>query len=714
VTVSIGEESDRRAMKPSCLAVIPARGGSKSIPRKNVLPVAGRPLLALTIDAAIHARQVDRVVVSTEDAEIAQVAEDYGAEVVWRPAAISGDLAASEDALLHVLEVLDRERQYRPDLLAFLQCTSPLTASEDIDGTIDALHACGADSALAVTDFHYFLWRPDESGGVVGINHDPRRRQLRQQREPQYVETGAVYVMRTEGFQSARHRFFGKTAMYCMPAERRLEIDEPVDLRVAEVLLREQQQGRQKALLPETIEAVVLDFDGVLTDNRVLVGQDGLEAVCCDRGDGLGLEQLRRRNMRLQVLSKERNAVVAARCKKLKLPCAHGIDEKLPWLRRWAVRHDLNLSNVVYVGNDVNDLPPMKAVGCPVAVADAHRRTKQAAKIVLSKSGGRGAVRELTDLILEQAKGVATVVPPVDLKVAGRRSQQPRTALVGGRPVGPGQPVYVIGEIGLNHNGDLELAKKLIDAASLAGCDAVKFQKRTPEVCVPAEQRDVPRDTPWGVMSYLDYRKRVEFGYDEYAEIDAYCRSKSIDWFASCWDEESVDFIEQFDPPCYKLASATITDDDLLRKHLSTKRPIMLSTGMSTMQQIRHAVSLLHEVDLLVAHSTSTYPCPPEELNLQMVETLAREFPDCPIGYSGHETGLSTTYAAVALGASFIERHITLDRAMWGSDQAASVEPWGLMRLVRDIRTIERALGDGVKRVYESELGPMRKLRRAA
>ena len=287
----------------------------------------------------------------------------------------------------------------------------------------------------------------------------------------------------------------------------------------------------------------------------------------------------------------------------------------------------------------------------------------------------------------------------------------PRTVTIGHRPVGEGQPTYIIAEIGINHNGDLGIAKKLIDAAVLAGCDAVKFQKRTPEVAVPPDQRHVTRETPWGLLTYLEYRERVEFRETDYVEIDDYCRERGIQWFASCWDLEAVEFIEAFDPVCYKVASASLTDDELL-KHIAAKgRPVIISTGMSTMEQIRHAVSLLDPEQLLIAHSTSVYPCPAEELNLRMIPTLKRAFPN-PIGYSGHEVGLQTTCAAVALGATFIERHITLDRAMWGSDQAASVEPWGFMRLVRDIRVIEKALGDGVKKVYESELPAMRKLRR--
>jgi N-acetylneuraminate synthase len=283
---------------------------------------------------------------------------------------------------------------------------------------------------------------------------------------------------------------------------------------------------------------------------------------------------------------------------------------------------------------------------------------------------------------------------------------------IGGRAVGRGEPVYVIGEIGINHNGDLGIAQKLIDVAVFAGCDAVKFQKRTPELCVPPEQRDVMRETPWGTMTYLDYRYRVEFGVEEYRAIDSYCRERGIQWFASPWDEPSVDFLEQFDPVCYKIASASLTDDALLKHANATGRPIILSSGMSTMDEVRSGVGKINADRVLLAHSTSTYPCAPSELNLRMIETLDAEF-DCPIGYSGHEVGLQTTVAARVLGATFVERHITLDRAMWGTDQAASIEPLGLQRLVRDLHIIDEAMGDGIKRVYDSELPVRAKLRRA-
>ncbi|MGW8381034.1 N-acetylneuraminate synthase family protein [Streptomyces sp. ODS28] len=287
-----------------------------------------------------------------------------------------------------------------------------------------------------------------------------------------------------------------------------------------------------------------------------------------------------------------------------------------------------------------------------------------------------------------------------------------RLRTLGNRTAGPGYPVYVTGEIGINHNGDLENAFALIDAAAEAGCDAVKFQKRTPEICTPRDQWDIERDTPWGRMTYIDYRHRVEFDEDGYRAIDEYCKKRGIDWFASPWDTEAVSFLEKFDVPAHKVASASLTDDELLRALRATGKTVILSTGMSTPKQIRHAVEVLGSENILLCHATSTYPAKAEELNLRMIHTLQNEFPNVPIGYSGHETGLQTTLAAVALGATFVERHITLDRAMWGSDQAASVEPQGLSRLVRDIRTIEESLGDGVKKVYESELKPMSKLRR--
>jgi N-acetylneuraminate synthase len=286
-----------------------------------------------------------------------------------------------------------------------------------------------------------------------------------------------------------------------------------------------------------------------------------------------------------------------------------------------------------------------------------------------------------------------------------------REMKIGNRMIGDGHPAYVIAELGINHNGDLELAKEMIMSAKETGADAVKLQKRTPELCVPKEQRDLMRETPWGYVTYMEYRERVEFGEAEYREIDKLCKELKIDWFVSVWDEPSVDFIEAFEPLCYKLPSAALTDHSLLRKVRATGRPMLVSTGMSTIDQIKDAVAAIGTDNLGIFHSTSAYPCDPQELNLRMVQTLRDRYP-CPIGYSGHEVGLITTVVAVSMGASIVERHFTLDRSMWGSDQSASVEPGGFRRLVKYIRVTEMALGDGVKRVYDSEKSSMKKLRR--
>lgn len=287
-----------------------------------------------------------------------------------------------------------------------------------------------------------------------------------------------------------------------------------------------------------------------------------------------------------------------------------------------------------------------------------------------------------------------------------------REIKIGNRMVGDGQPAYVIAEIGINHNGDLGIAKQMIDAAVHAGVDAVKFQKRTPEIATPPDQQTQMRETPWGYISYLEYRHKVEFNEEQYCEIDKHCKEKGISWIVSVWDQPSVDFMEKFDTPAYKIPSASLTDHGLIRKARATGRPLILSTGMSTMEQIRNGVEIAGEKDLVLMHCTSTYPCEPEELNLKMIETLRAEFSNTPIGYSGHEVGLVPTAVAVALGACMVERHLTLNRAMWGTDQAASVEPWGFETLVKYIRVTERSVGDGVKKVYESEQPSLKKLRR--
>ena len=285
-----------------------------------------------------------------------------------------------------------------------------------------------------------------------------------------------------------------------------------------------------------------------------------------------------------------------------------------------------------------------------------------------------------------------------------------RCVQIADRKVGDGYPCFIIAEIGINHNGSVDFAKKMIDIAVTTGCDAVKFQKRTVDVVYSKEELERERKSVFGNTNG-DLKRGLEFGEEEYRVIDDYCKKKGIIWFASCWDEGSVDFMEKFNIPCYKIASASLTDDNLLKYTRSKGKPIMLSTGMSTMEQIRHAVSVLGEDNLIILHCTSTYPSNAEETNLRVIETFKKEFP-CPIGYSGHERGVTPSVIAVALGASVVERHITIDRTNWGSDQAASLEMAGLYHMVRDIRQTPYLLGDGVKKVYQREIPIIDKLRR--
>ncbi len=385
--------------KSNVLAVIPARGGSKGIPRKNVLPLAGKPLIAHTIAAARAAPSVGRVVVSTDDAEIAAVSRQYGADVVMRPAELAGDLSSSEAALLHVLDALEADEGYRAEVLVFLQCTSPLTAPEDIEQTARAV-LDGADTALAVAPFHYFLWKRDASGAAVGVNHDKSVRLMRQQREPEFLETGAVYAMKVEGFRQAKHRFFGRTAMVETPTERRLEIDDPEDFRLAEERIARLRRQADAAVIPDELDALVMDFDGVWTDDRVWVNQDGSESIVCSRRDGMGLERLRKAGLPMMVLSKEANPVLKHRCAKLKIPCEHGLETKIERFNQWLAERGLRMENTIYVGNDINDLECLRAAGLGVAPRDAHPEALAVADLVLDADGGRGALRLLSDMIL--------------------------------------------------------------------------------------------------------------------------------------------------------------------------------------------------------------------------------------------------------------------------------------------------------------------------
>lgn len=370
------------------VVIIPARGGSVGIPRKNLQRLWGRPLVGLAVETCKAAAGVDRVIVSTDDEEIAQAALAHGAEVVRRPAELSGGTASSESALLHALSVLDP----RPDLVAFVQCTAPFLVPQDVEQAFSLLDQ-GYDCAFAAAPVHPFLWTIPADGDAVGINHDRRTRPRRQDMAPQYQEAGSVYVFRAQGFLAHRHRFFGRVGIVPIPASRLLDIDTPEDLALA------RRHGRpwQPAM---DLRAIAFDFDGVLTDDLVQVDEHGQESVRCSRADGMGIERLRRQGVPMVVLSREDNPVVTRRCQKLGLPVHQGLRDKTAALRDWVAGLGLDLSQVAYVGNDINDLPAMRLVGWPVAPADAHPRVLDLARVVLTRRGGRGAVRELAELIL--------------------------------------------------------------------------------------------------------------------------------------------------------------------------------------------------------------------------------------------------------------------------------------------------------------------------
>ncbi|GII63839.1 hypothetical protein Skr01_39240 [Sphaerisporangium krabiense] len=679
------------------LAVVPARGGSAGVPLKNLAKVGGTPLVTRAVASCAAAGLIDEVVVSTDHEGIAAAAETAGARVVRRPDELSGATASSESAVLHALDQLGAD----PEVVVLVQCTSAFIDPADLDAAVSKVLDGAADVVFSGLRTHEFVWAVRD-GAAQGVNHDPVHRPRRQDREPDFRETGAFYVIRAAGLREHGHRFFGAVAVQPVPSLTAVEVDSPEDLEIVRALAPLADRPG-----PIDVDAVVTDFDGVHTDDSVQVDQDGHETVTVSRSDGLGISLLRRAGVKVLILSTERNPVVAARARKLGVPVLQGLASKHTALSEWLRVEGLDPARVAYLGNDLNDLGCMDLVGWPVTVAAAEPRVRAAARAVLTRPGGAGAVRELADRVL-QARPV-----PEEPAVTSRATLRAKGAPVriGESLVGPGQPVYFIGEIGINHNGDLDIARRLIDVAADAGCQAVKFQKRTPEIAVPVHQRDQIRQTPWGEMTYLEYKHRVEFGLDEYTQIAKYCAERGLDWFASPWDVPSVDFLEELDVVCHKVASASVTDRELLRRLAATGKPVILSTGMSTLEEIDAAVDVLGTSKLVIMHATSTYPLPPEEANLRTILTLQDRY-GVPVGYSGHERGLQISLAAVTLGAVTVERHITLDRTMWGSDHAASLEPSGLEHLVRDIRIIESALGDGVKRVFPGEEAPKSRLRR--
>ncbi|CAM5645656.1 N-acylneuraminate cytidylyltransferase [Streptomyces hirsutus] len=394
------------------LAVIPARGGSKGVPAKNLAPVGGAPLVTRAVRECRAARHVTDVVVSTDDQAIAAAARQAGAEIVMRPAAIAGDLATSEAAVLHAMDAHEALHGDRVDVVLLVQCTSPFLIREDIDGVAGAVAAQGADTAVTVAPFHGFVWRDaageepagsqgDGGSGGFGVNHDKSFRPRRQDRPQDLLETGAAYAMDAAGFREHQHRFFGRTELVRTDPARVLEIDDPHDLARARALAPLFDAGRPGALpTADDIDAVVLDFDGTQTDDRVLIDAAGQEFVSVHRGDGLGIAALRRSGLRMLVLSTEQNPVVAARARKLKIPVLHGIDRKDLALKQWCEEQGIAPERVLYVGNDVNDLPCFALVGWPVAVASAHDVVRGAARAVTTVPGGDGAIREIASWIL--------------------------------------------------------------------------------------------------------------------------------------------------------------------------------------------------------------------------------------------------------------------------------------------------------------------------
>jgi len=389
----------------STVAIIPARGGSKGVPGKNLSEVGGVPLVVRAIRACQASASIDLVVVSTDDAAIAALSSAEGARVVDRPAELSVDSATSESALLHTLDALSTVDGFNPEITVFVQCTSPFLDSRDIDAAIARIDRGEADSAFAAVETYEFLWRADADRAAHGINHDADHRPRRQDRTPDFRETGAFYVMRTDGFRAAGHRFFGTTVAAPVEARTAIDVDTYDDLAMARALASVDAVASAPAAVgfPIDVDAVVTDFDGVHTDDTATIGEDGTETVRVSRADGMGVSLLRRAGVPVLILSSETNPVVVSRARKLGVEVAHGVPDKATLLAEWIQRHGLDPARVAYVGNDVNDLAAMAAVGWPVAVPRSHPAVLAAARVVLTHAGGAGAVREVADRVLAAA-----------------------------------------------------------------------------------------------------------------------------------------------------------------------------------------------------------------------------------------------------------------------------------------------------------------------
>ncbi len=382
------------------VAIIPARGGSRGVPDKNLKRVGGTPLIARCVATARNARTVDDVFVSTGDERIKEVSRSAGATVIHRPESLRGPQKSSESALIQALLTIRDEMDLDPDLVSFLQCTSPFTLPEDLEEATELLRSRNLDVVFSACETHQFLWRLDDEQQPVGINHNSEERKRRQDRDRQFRENGALYIMKARGFLEAEHRFFGEMGLYEMPVDRSIEIDDFFDLDLARMIDRNRhtEQARKQLSEPD-IRAVVFDFDGVFTENGVWLSEEGTESIRCDRRDGYGLEKLSESGVRSLVITRERNRVVSERCKKLGIPVRKDVSDKASVLKNWMNEENLPADSVVYVGNDLNDLPAFQAAGTAVAVSDAHERVRERADVILKRAGGHGAVRELCELI---------------------------------------------------------------------------------------------------------------------------------------------------------------------------------------------------------------------------------------------------------------------------------------------------------------------------
>lgn len=384
------------------LAVIPARGGSKGIPLKNIIPFCGKPLIAWSIENALRAKCVSRVVVSTDDDKISEISIAHGAEVIKRPDEISGDFDITERALIHVLDRLDESEQYKPDWLVFLQCTSPLLTADDIDAAFEIASVHGYDSVFSAYAQHFMgRWQKADDDTVQPVNYDPARRPMRQEVKQEFVENGALYVLRPESLRQNNLRFGRRNGVYVMPLERSFQIDTEEDVYLVEKLFDERCKRGQdiSAFSKEKIKLVIVDFDGTMTDNRVIVDEDGREQVACNRSDGWGVRMLKNAGIDVVCLTSEENPVVLRRCEKLKIECINGVLDKEAKIREMLAKRNLTPGQAAFVCNDINDIPAMNAVGLPIAVGDAHIKAKRRARLILSKCGGQGVLLEVAEML---------------------------------------------------------------------------------------------------------------------------------------------------------------------------------------------------------------------------------------------------------------------------------------------------------------------------